>query len=105
MISRLARPLNPPAPIKKSSRPSGLRRSLSSGSYDLFVLALLLIYLLPVAYMVVLAFKSDAQLEDSHAPWYPARRVTYAYQGHVFDVYRRAHRGQTSEGWRWPCRA
>jgi ABC-type glycerol-3-phosphate transport system permease component len=87
MISNLVRPLQPPPATQKSSRPAGLRRFLSTGSYDLFVWVLLLIYLLPVAYMVVLAFKSDAQREDSHAPWYPARRVTYEYQGHVFDVY------------------
>jgi len=87
MISNLDRPNHPAAVTQKNSRPTELGHFLSAGSYDLFVWILLLIYLLPVAYMVVLAFKSDAQLEDKHAPWYPAKRVTYTYQGQVFDMY------------------
>jgi len=87
MISKLVRPLNPPAPIWKISRPSGLRRFLSTGSYNLFIWVLLLIYLLPIVYMVVLAFKSDAQLEDSHAPWYPAQLITFQYQGKNWPIY------------------
>ena len=87
MTSILFRPLQPPPVPQKRSCPSGLRIFLSTWSNDLFVWALLLIYLLPIVFMVVLAFKSDAQLEDRHAPWYPARKATYEYQGHIFDIY------------------
>lgn len=68
MISNLVRPLQPASVPEKNSRPTGLGHFLSAGSYDLFVWVPLLIYLLPVTYMVVLAFKSDAQLEDQQAP-------------------------------------
>jgi hypothetical protein len=71
MISNLVRPLQPVSFPEKNFLPTGLGHFLSTGSYDLFVWVRLLIYLLPVAYMVVLAFKSNAQLEDQQAPWLP----------------------------------
>jgi hypothetical protein len=67
-MTALPIPAIEPVPQAKTAARSWARRVLDSGSYDLLVWVLLLIYLLPVAYMLVLAFKSDAQLEDSHAP-------------------------------------
>jgi multiple sugar transport system permease protein len=87
MTPNLLRSLQPPPATQKSSRPSGFRHFLSTGPYNLFVWVLLLIYLLPVAFMVVTAFKSDAQLEDPSAPWYPTVPVTFSYQGTSYPLF------------------
>jgi multiple sugar transport system permease protein len=60
---------------------------LSAGSYNLFVWLLLAVYLLPVAFMVVTAFKPTDQLSDNKAPWYPSKVAIYDYQGHAFQLY------------------
>jgi multiple sugar transport system permease protein len=87
MNSRLFRPLQPVPPTPKIARPSGLRSFLSTGSYNLFVWVLLLIYLLPVVSMVLTAYKPDAQLEDPSAPWYPTVPVTISYQGTSYPLF------------------
>ena len=76
-------------PASRSKVPvhSHARRALGIWSYNLFAWFLLLIYLLPVAFMVDTAFKSTDQLSDNKAPWYPSRIKTYAYQGHAFQLY------------------
>lgn len=71
----------------KKARTSRSGQFLSVTSYNLFVWVLLGIYLLPVAFMVVTAFKPTDQLSDRHAPWFPSKVVTYEYQGHVFQLY------------------
>ena len=73
--------------MQKVARPSMVRRFLSAGSYNLFVWILLTVYLLPVAFMVVTAFKPTDQLSDNKAPWYPAKIATYEYQDHAFQLY------------------
>jgi multiple sugar transport system permease protein len=67
--------------------PGKTRRSLSVGSYNLLAWFLLGLYLLPVAFMVVTAFKSTDQLSDNRAPWYPARISTYVYQGRERQLF------------------
>ncbi|MBN2387608.1 MAG: carbohydrate ABC transporter permease [Anaerolineales bacterium] len=57
------------------------------GAVNLFAWALLAVYLLPVAYMVVTAFVPTEQLSDRNAPWYPARIRTFAYQGEQYRLY------------------
>jgi multiple sugar transport system permease protein len=73
--------------MKMTSKPSRFRHFLNIGPYNAFIWLLLLIYLLPVAFMVVTAFKTDEQLQDSQAPWYPAQIVTYQYEEKNYPVY------------------
>jgi multiple sugar transport system permease protein len=77
---------NPSTPSKVNAR-SGLKRFLNVGAYNLFAWALLIVYLLPVAYMVDTAFKSTDQLSDAKAPWYPSRPQTYTYQGQADELF------------------
>jgi ABC-type glycerol-3-phosphate transport system permease component len=49
--------------------------------YNFFVWFLLILYLLPVGFMVVTALKPTAQLSDRNAPLYPAQIKSYDYQG------------------------
>lgn len=88
MISprRSAQPTPQPDSLLKTASHSRARRALSVGSYNLFAWILLAIYLLPVAFMVVTAFKSTDQLLDDKAPWYPARIKTYPYQGQAAEL-------------------
>ncbi len=76
----------PQAPRRKR-RPSRTGQILGAGAYNLFVWLLLGFYLLPVAFMVVTAFKPTDQLSDRHAPWYPSRVATFEYQGHAYQLY------------------
>jgi len=46
----------------------------------------LLIYLLPVAYMVDTAFKSTDQLSDKNAPWYPSKISTFTWQDQADEL-------------------
>jgi multiple sugar transport system permease protein len=87
MISNPSKSLQPAPASPKSSRPFGIRHFLTTGSYNLFVWVLLLIYLLPIAYMVVTAFKPDVQLQDPSAPWYPTVPVTFSYQGTSYPLF------------------
>jgi multiple sugar transport system permease protein len=48
---------------------------------------LVIVYLLPMLYMVATAFKTPSQLSSTDAPPWPARRVTYDYQGEDYIVY------------------
>jgi multiple sugar transport system permease protein len=67
--------------------PSKVRELLNVGSFNAFVWFLLVLYLLPVAYMVVTSLKSTDQLSDSSAPWYPASLVTFTYQGKYYPLF------------------
>lgn len=57
------------------------------GPFNLFVWALLGLYLLPLAFMVVTALMSTDQLSDPNSPLYPATPVSYTYEGKGYRVY------------------
>jgi multiple sugar transport system permease protein len=54
---------------------------------NLLVWILLLLYMLPLLSMVVTSMMSAEQLSDKQAPLYPARSVTYSYQGRDYPLY------------------
>lgn len=54
---------------------------------NLFICILLVVCLSPLSYMVVTSFKSRSQLQDSHAPIWPATPITYTYEGKEYPVY------------------
>jgi multiple sugar transport system permease protein len=47
----------------------------------------MLIFLLPLGYMVATAFKPESQLSAQNAPLFPAKAVTYNYQGKDLPLY------------------
>lgn len=51
-------------------------------------LVVLLIFLLPLGYMIATAFKPEAQLAAQNAPLWPAQAVTYNYQGKDLPLYK-----------------
>ncbi len=55
--------------------------------YNIFVWIILLIYMLPIGFMIVTALKPTPQITDAKAPIYPARITTYNYQGEAYQLY------------------
>src|SRR5262249_48790043 len=44
-------------------------------------LVLMMVFLMPLGYMLTTAFKQDSQSAAQHAPLWPAQAVTYTYHG------------------------
>ena len=55
--------------------------------FNLLVWLMLFLYMLPIISMLATAMMSTEQLSDKHAPLYPARSVTYTYQGKEYPLY------------------
>ncbi len=64
-----------------------IKRFLRIAPFNLFVWVLLILYLMPVMFMVVTAMMPTEQLGDKSAPLYPARIMRYKYQGKEYQVY------------------
>ncbi|MGB7539651.1 MAG: carbohydrate ABC transporter permease [Anaerolineales bacterium] len=76
-----------PSKPKRHARLPGVGNFLSGVSYNLLAWILLAIYLLPVTFMIVTAFKSTDQLSDNNAPWYPSRKADFVYEGRPYILY------------------
>ncbi len=50
-------------------------------------LALMVVFLMPLGYMLATAFKEDSQLSEQKAPLWPAQKATYNYQGKELPLY------------------
>lgn len=50
-------------------------------------IAVMLLFLLPLGYMLTVAFKSEAQLSAQNAPFYPAKPVTFNFEGKDLPLY------------------
>ena len=67
--------------------PLWLWERFGSGAFNLLIIFLLIVYLFPIAYMISTAFMRSDQLGDRYAPPYPARQLTYFYDGKERKVY------------------
>jgi multiple sugar transport system permease protein len=67
--------------------PLQLWEGFGSGLFNLFVVALLGVYLFPMVYMIATAFMEPPQLSDRYAPVFPARQTTFEYEGRNAKVY------------------
>jgi multiple sugar transport system permease protein len=78
--SAQARPVYPP---KRFSFPleGRLRSIMPKLVVTLIGTVLMLVFLMPLGYMLTTAFKADSQGTDAHAPLWPAQPVTYTYTG------------------------
>ncbi|MDQ6740888.1 MAG: carbohydrate ABC transporter permease [Actinomycetota bacterium] len=64
-----------------------LRRYSTTALVTALGLVLMLVFLMPLGYMIATAFKDDAQASAQHAPLYPAKLSTYNYQGKDLPLY------------------
>ena len=67
--------------------PASLKRFLKVLPFNVFVWILLTLYLAPVLFMIVTAMMPTSQLGDKKAPLYPARIVSYTYDGQEYQLY------------------
>jgi len=65
----------------------GPRRLSARVLVTLVGLVVMLIFLMPLGYMLMTAFKNDSQLSAQHAPLWPAEASTYNYQGKELPLY------------------
>jgi multiple sugar transport system permease protein len=63
------------------------RELTSTGGVTLAGLAVMLLFLMPLGYMVTTSFKLDSQLSAQNAPLWPAKAMTYNYQGADYPLY------------------
>jgi multiple sugar transport system permease protein len=77
-------------PFSKQSSSLTLRTWDFTGTalLTLFIWIFLLVFLSPLSYMVVTSLRSADELRDSTSPIYPARRLTYVYQGTTYQLYK-----------------
>lgn len=69
-------------------RPRRLLRELTStAGVTAIGLAAMLLFLLPLGYMIGTAFKLDSQLSAQNAPLWPAKATTYNYQAKDYPLY------------------
>jgi len=54
---------------------------------NLLAFILLVAFLFPMVYMLTTAIKEDEQFQDVNSPIWPARRVTFTYQGREYPIY------------------
>ncbi len=52
----------------------------------LFIWIILLIFLSPLAYMLVTSLKASEEFRDRNSPIYPAQALTYTYQGRTLTL-------------------
>ncbi len=64
-----------------------LRRIVPTIVVTLLGIALIIIFLMPIGYMFAIAFKDDSQTSAQNAPLWPAKPVTYHYQGKDLPLY------------------
>ena len=63
------------------------REFTATTGVTLLGLAAMLLFLLPLGYMITTAFKQDSQLSAQNAPLWPAQLATYNYQGKDYPLY------------------
>ncbi len=85
MASQTARRASMQSISSGLSRP--MRRFLTQSGVTLFALTILLVFLMPFAYMLATAFKDKSQISNVHSPIWPAEAATYTYQGKEYPLY------------------
>lgn len=65
----------------------GVRRFMKIAPFNAFVWIVLIIYLMPIVFLIVTALMPTEQLTDEGSPLYPAIQVSYTYQGKQYPLY------------------
>lgn len=73
--------------MQRTFNSTNIKHFLRIAPFNIFVWALLILYLMPVMSMIFTALMPTEQLEDRSAPLYPARITRYEYQGKEYQVY------------------
>lgn len=68
--------------------PKKTRDLISSTLLTGMTWGVLILFLLPMAFGIVTALKTESQASELDAPWYPASEATYEYEGEVYEIYK-----------------
>ncbi len=77
-----AKTVSQPRVVPKKIRVIGMKFALTG-----LALAVLFLFLVPMAYGVVTALKTDSQFSKIGAPWWPASERKFTYEGEEYDIY------------------
>ncbi|RME46063.1 MAG: carbohydrate ABC transporter permease [Caldilineae bacterium] len=69
--------------VPKRVRIASMRLALTG-----LALAVLFIFLVPMAYGIVTSLKTNQQISTINAPWWPAQAATLTYEGEEYEIYR-----------------
>src|SRR5512132_61449 len=64
-----------------------IRELTSTTGVTVIGLAAMLLFLLPLGYMIGTAFKSESQVSAQNAHLWPAKAALYSYQGQDYPLY------------------
>jgi multiple sugar transport system permease protein len=74
-----------------------VRNRITSILVTSLALSILIVFLIPMAYGVVTALKTDSQFSKVGAPWWPATEAQYEYEGKTYDIYKVPIDGEIKE--------
>ncbi|MBX3086134.1 MAG: carbohydrate ABC transporter permease [Anaerolineae bacterium] len=79
-------PLKPPLSLSERFV-KGFRKAVPTILITTLGFVLMLVFLMPLGYMLTTAFKSDDQASAQNAPLWPAKAVTFNYNGQDLPLY------------------
>jgi len=83
-MTALARTRSRPTSAWSARR--SMRRFTGTASVTLLALAVLVVFLAPLAYMALTALKTQKQVQDPHSQFLPGSPITYNYQGKDYPL-------------------
>jgi multiple sugar transport system permease protein len=72
---------------KRGTIPKKIRTLLSTVGQTSLTIVTLVLFLMPLAYGVVTALKTNNQITNIGAPWWPSSEETVEYEGEEYDIY------------------
>jgi multiple sugar transport system permease protein len=87
MAGQTVTPSKPMLLAHDSALARPLRRILGPTLLVLFAALIVSIFLLPLVYMITVAFRDDKKMAEGEAPWYPAQAASYTYNGEEYPVF------------------
>jgi multiple sugar transport system permease protein len=76
-------------PMLKKRKPLSrkVHNRITAALVTSLVLAILILFLVPLIYGIVTALKTDAQFSQVGAPWWPATEAQFEYEGKTYPMY------------------
>ncbi|MCI0394429.1 MAG: carbohydrate ABC transporter permease [Chloroflexi bacterium] len=81
----IARRIIPPGRLQASRK---TRESANTLLLTSLALGVLFFFLMPLVYGIVTSLKTNNQISNRGAPWWPASEQTFTYEGQSYEVYR-----------------
>lgn len=86
-MATLTQAQSTPAVRKRADVGFRLRQLSTTLAVTFLGLLVMIVFLMPLGYMMSTAFKKDSQLTEQHAPLWPAEKSTYTYEGKELPLY------------------